>query len=365
MSKHRVFMSKHRVFMSKHRVFMSKHRVFMSAHHRTCTDESPVCAPGPADALRVFMSAHHRTYTDESPVCAPGPADALRVFMSAHHRTYTDESPVCAPGPADALRVFMSAHHRTYTDESPVCAPGPADALRVFMSAHHRTYTDGSPEFPQRRRIFTSNAEGIREENALIKILRKGEGAKLLGVNTRSDTVLTSEMKYGGERMDHYFDPPRHSEREAMLLMGIHARVPDHLRSSTHDRMELRLGDREAPATCKANSQKPASKQHATQELASQDANGSTFAARAAKSLKLVGNTSLHEAAEHHRADAYRVFVGKLHLSHTDESPDFPVRLKIFTINAQIIREENALIKEKEGDDAKFRPLPPSALHNC
>ena len=56
--------------------------------------------------------------------------------------------------------------------------------------------------------------------------------------------------------------------------MGIHARVPDHLRSSTHDRMELRLGDREAPATCKANSQKPASKQHATQELASQDANG-------------------------------------------------------------------------------------------
>ena len=48
---------------------------------------------------------------------------------------------------------------------------------------------------------------------------------------------------------------------------------------------------------------------------------GSTFAARAAKSLKLVGNTPLHEAAEHHRADAYRVFVGKLHLSHTDESP--------------------------------------------
>ena len=28
------------------------------------------------------------------------PADALRVFMSKHHRTYTDESPVCIPGPA-------------------------------------------------------------------------------------------------------------------------------------------------------------------------------------------------------------------------------------------------------------------------
>ena len=41
------------------------------------------------------------------------------------------------------------------------------------------------------------------------------------------------------------------------------------------------------------------------------------------------------------------------------------MRLKIFTINAQIIREENALIKEKEGDDAKVRPLPPSALHKC
>ena len=44
---------------------------------------------------------------------------------------------------------------------------------------------------------------------------------------------------------------------------------------------------------------------------------------------------------------------------------EFPERLKIFTINAQIIREENALIMEAEGDDAKVRSLPPPALLKC
>ena len=44
---------------------------------------------------------------------------------------------------------------------------------------------------------------------------------------------------------------------------------------------------------------------------------------------------------------------------------EFPERLKIFTINAQIIREENALTKEEEGDDAKVKSLPPPASHDC
>ena len=48
---------------------------------------------------------------------------------------------------------------------------------------------------------------------------------------------------------------------------------------------------------------------------------GSTFADRTAKSLKLVGNTPVHEAAERYPADAFRVFVRKHHLSFTDESP--------------------------------------------
>ena len=39
----------------------------------------------------------------------------------------------------------------------------------------------------------------------------------------------------------------------------------------------------------------------------------------------------------------------------------------MFTINAQIVREENALTKEEEGDDAKVRSLPSPALlsSNC
>ena len=44
---------------------------------------------------------------------------------------------------------------------------------------------------------------------------------------------------------------------------------------------------------------------------------------------------------------------------------EFLEALKIFTINAQIIREENALTKEEEGDDVKVRSLPSPALHDC
>ena len=186
--------------------------------------------------------------------------------------------------------------------------------------------------------------------------------------------VLTSEIKFGGERMDHYFHSPTPSEREAMLLTGIHARVPGHLRSSTHDRIGLWSSGKGVPATCAAGSQKPASKQRATQELAPQDAGGqrvlplhctglykicgvksvqerctalsiicidedfaerlqltasnyncplagSTFADRTAKSLDLIGNTPLHEAAERYPADALRVFMGRHHRTYTDESP--------------------------------------------
>ena len=97
---------------------------------------------------------------------------------------------------------------------------------------------------------------------------------QLLGLNLRSDMVLTSEMKFGGERMDHYSHQPLPSEREAMLLKKLHARVPDHLRSSTHVKMEPRSGEGEAPATRAAGSRKPASKQRATQELLLQDAGG-------------------------------------------------------------------------------------------
>ena len=184
-------------------------------------------------------------------------------------------------------------------------------------------------EFPERLRIFTSNAKSIREGNARIKE-KEGEGAEvrplpapalqdcqaqsvmqglpspsitcgsrpfcrahaqhpkskvvleavlndsqLLGLNLRSDRVLTSEMKCGGgERMDHYFHPPGHSEREAVLLKGVHARVPGHLRSTTPAGMELQSGGEGAPATCAAGSREAASKQRATQKLHSQDAGG-------------------------------------------------------------------------------------------
>ena len=39
-----------------------------------------------------------------------------------------------------------------------------------------------------------------------------------------------------------------------------------------------------------------------------------------AKSLKLVGDTPLHEAAERYPVDAYRVFMKAHHTSDTDES---------------------------------------------
>ena len=47
---------------------------------------------------------------------------------------------------------------------------------------------------------------------------------------------------------------------------------------------------------------------------------GSTFADRTAKSLKLISNTPLHEAAERYPADAFRVFIRKWPMNHTDES---------------------------------------------
>ena len=40
-----------------------------------------------------------------------------------------------------------------------------------------------------------------------------------------------------------------------------------------------------------------------------------------AESLKLVGDTPLHEAAERYPVDAYRVFMKEHHTSDTDESP--------------------------------------------
>ena len=78
-------------------------------------------------------------------------------------------------------------------------------------------------------------------------------------------------MKFGGERMDHYFHSPTPSEQEAMLLNEFH---PDQLRGSTHDRMEPQSGEGEESATCAAGSQKPTSKQRATHELLSEDAGG-------------------------------------------------------------------------------------------
>ena len=48
---------------------------------------------------------------------------------------------------------------------------------------------------------------------------------------------------------------------------------------------------------------------------------GSTFADRTAKSLELVGNAPLHEAAERYPADALRVFMWRHHRTYTDESP--------------------------------------------
>ena len=40
-----------------------------------------------------------------------------------------------------------------------------------------------------------------------------------------------------------------------------------------------------------------------------------------AKSLKLVGDTPLHEAAERYPADAFRVFMARNHRSYIEESP--------------------------------------------
>ena len=125
---------------------------------------------------------------------------------------------------------------------------------------------------------------------------------QLLGLNLRSDMVLTSEMKFGGERMDHYFHSPLPSEREAMLLWGVHAGAPGHLRSSTHDEMEPQSGEGEAPATCAAGSKKPASKQRATQELLLQDAGGQNahplccialYTSRGMKSVHMCRNAAL------------------------------------------------------------------------
>ena len=48
---------------------------------------------------------------------------------------------------------------------------------------------------------------------------------------------------------------------------------------------------------------------------------GSTFAERTARSLALVGDTPLHEAAERSPADALRVFMWRHHRTYTDESP--------------------------------------------
>ena len=44
---------------------------------------------------------------------------------------------------------------------------------------------------------------------------------------------------------------------------------------------------------------------------------------------------------------------------------EFPERLKIFAKNAEIIRHENILIKEEQGEGAEVRLLPFSALSEC
>ena len=44
---------------------------------------------------------------------------------------------------------------------------------------------------------------------------------------------------------------------------------------------------------------------------------------------------------------------------------DFLERLRIFVSNAEGIRKENALIKQRKGEGAKVRSLPSMALHEC
>ncbi|CAK0771339.1 hypothetical protein CVIRNUC_003851 [Coccomyxa viridis] len=143
------------------------------------------------------------------------------------------------------------------------------------------------------------------------------------------------------------------------------ARMPDHLCSTLHVEIELRSGMSRAHTMRGAASHQPVLKQRITQELTLQTAGGSTFAARTANSLKLGGDTPLHDAAERYPEDALRVFMRKHHRTYTDESPEFPERLRIFKENAKGIREVNALLKKRKGDGAKVRFLPTVALLEC
>ena len=176
-----------------------------------------------------------------------------------------------------------------------------------------------------------------------------------VGLNLRSDRIRACDVKLGG-RMDLYLRPG-HSELEGTSPKNVGASMPDHLCSSTHDGLELHSGLNAVPVTCGATSQEPAPQQPVAQDLAPQEAGGtrthpldallctetviwelcsfaawlctrivymktvregckchpadkcytlagSTFAERTAASLKLVGDTPLHDAAERYPADA-------------------------------------------------------------
>ena len=93
-----------------------------------------------------------------------------------------------------------------------------------------------------------------------------------VGLNLRSDRIRACDVKFG-QRMDLDLYT-RHSELEGTRPKNVGASMPDHLRSSTHDRLELQSGLNDVPATCGAPSQTPALQQPVTQDLAPQEAGG-------------------------------------------------------------------------------------------
>ena len=84
--------------------------------------------------------------------------------------------------------------------------------------------------------------------------------------------------------------------------------------------------------------------------------------------LAFISTNYMESAALHHQISEARIGItGMPDFECTLDYPtqEFPERLKIFTINAQIVREDNALTREEEGDDAKVTSLPSPALHDC
>ncbi|CAL5225957.1 g8757 [Coccomyxa viridis] len=168
------------------------------------------------------------------------------------------------------------------------------------MHKHQRSYTDDSEEYKEKLRLFTKNAEFVREMNATYNADKsEGEDIFALANYEYADMIDLTDCAPGAILFSDFEDD----------CMDILSKLPpDKDPEVHHDPMR----------------------------------NGSTHEKRLEQALRVVANKRFAVVAEHDPEAAFMVWMHKHQKSYTEGSKEYAKILKLFKKNAACVRRLNA-----------------------